>query len=93
MKRIIGLLLLAIVCGSGVTIEAQNYNAILKAGKPKTDANGYYSLLDLKAELMFLYRISLGVQAHAWCDKTRTIDSATFFVLCNTTKIANGQNG
>ena len=46
MKRIIGLILFAIVCGSGISIDAQNYNSILKARKPKTDANGYYSLLD-----------------------------------------------
>lgn len=46
MKRILALLLLAIVCGSSMTIDSQNYNSILKAPKHKTDAKGYYSLLD-----------------------------------------------
>lgn len=46
MKRIIGLLVLAIVCLSNISLNAQNYNSILKAPKPKTDVKGYYSLLD-----------------------------------------------
>ncbi len=51
MKRIIGLLVLAIVCMNGVSLDAQNYNSVLKALKPKTDAKGYYSLLDCPQSL------------------------------------------
>lgn len=51
MKRIIGLLLLAVMCGGSATIDAQNYNSILKSRNPKTDVNGYYNLLDCPQSL------------------------------------------
>ena len=51
MKLIVRLFIIAIVCLSGTTVDAQNYNSILKANKPKTDANGYYSLLDCPKSL------------------------------------------
>lgn len=54
MKRIIALILLAIVCGSSITVDAQNYDSVLKARKPKTDANGYYSLLKCPTSLSYV---------------------------------------
>ena len=51
MKRIFALLLLAIVCGGTITVDAQNYDSVLKVRKPKTDAKGYYSLLKCPTSL------------------------------------------
>ena len=51
MKLIVRLFVVALVCLSGTTVDAQNYNSVLKAQKPKTDAKGYYSLLDCPQSL------------------------------------------
>ena len=51
MKLIVRLFVVALVCLSGTSVDAQNYNSVLKAPKPKTDTKGYYSLLDCPQSL------------------------------------------
>lgn len=51
MKLIVRLFVAALVCLSASTVDAQNYNSVLKAPKPKTDDKGYYSLLDCPQSL------------------------------------------